>query len=176
MDYCKFCGSTDIQIRKIKYSTLESEGEEVSGGLPVLKAKINTNFGTVREVEDQDHGCNLCLNDRVRTTFEPEYLLEEGTERKIILIPETLNNALSKLQVTKNNLAKLLEAENSKFTKILDIFLKQGRNTCKEYRVGERVVLKMPRIEKLTLWVIVEMENGKEVYRLSFGGGDVICR
>jgi len=41
---------------------------------------------------------------------------------------------------------------------------------------GSNVVLKMPRIDKLVVWVIVEIEGGKEVYRLSFGGGDVICR
>ncbi len=134
----------------------------------MLKGKINTNFGTVREVVDEDYCCNLCLNERVKTTFEPEFLLEEGTERKIVLIPENLNNSLSKLGVTKNAFAEILEKENSQFMKILDIFLQQGRNTCKGYRVGERVVLKMPRIDKLPLWVIVEMIGGKEVYRLSF--------
>lgn len=176
MSYCKVCGSKNIQLKKIKHGSLQSEGGEISAGISVLKSKISDSFGTLHEVESEDYCCNVCLNESIRTDVEPISLLEDGTNRKLIFIPENLNNTLSRLEITSNTFAKMIEDKENQFIKTLNSFIQYGRNSCKDYRVGERVQLKMPRIGDLLVWIIVEMIDGHEIYRLSFGGGDVICR
>lgn len=174
--YCKVCGSDNIQLKKIKRGISQSEGGEISGGLPVLKSKINDSHGTIHEIESEDYCCNICLNEGIKTEFVPISLLEEGTNRQLILIPENLNNTLSKLEITGNAFAKMIEEKEQHFMKCLNNFIQYGRNTCKDYRVGERVLLKVPRIDNLLVWIIVEWISGHEIFRLSFGGGDVICQ
>ena len=173
--YCIICGSIDIvdanpslgqEKNKEFRPNISVAGQGVSLGSIGSKKNSSLNYTTKY--------CKECLNIDVAKKSSPEPITIKLKEFDIV-IPSSLFEFLYINQINvKDEIVDIISRYLNKMRDFYNCYVKNGVNQCKRSKVGYKLKLKINN-HKITCWIIISIINNRLVYRISYGGKNIIC-
>ncbi|WMT53533.1 hypothetical protein [Ferroplasma acidiphilum] len=179
-DYCKYCGSSDLE--KVKYEAKGTNSTKTSkyiGVSHIIKAGVdNSSEGKIENTLYRDtYLCRKCKKIECLCNIEPIKINIFGISSYTIIIPYTFQALLESFRVNKIKLIELIyDLINQRgLKKNIKDFYKYGKNRCNNSELGYNRKIK---IYKQDISIHILMEIGMEnaiVLRLVYDGGKSIC-
>jgi len=175
--YCKFCGGQILREIPVVRQTKDITKREVIGSIPNFTGRFSKTKDDGLQYSINELCCETCLNYNVNTDNEPLIVEISNGETQNVVIPETMINVLKQSSIVDSDIETGIRLVKSKLDKVYSKFIKNGgRNTCKNYKMGEEIKFSFPHLEPFPCWVIIDFVNNIRHFRLTFGGKEIHCR
>ena len=175
--YCKFCGGTILRKIPVVRQTKDITKKEIIGSIPNLMGKFSKTKDNKLEYSIQEICCETCLNYNVHTIKKPLTIEMTNGKQQNVIIPETMINVLKQSSIAIIEIENGISSAKSKLDKIYSKYIKNGgRNTCKNYKIGEEIIFSLPYLDPFPCWVIIDFIDSILHFHLTFGGKEIHCR
>ena len=175
--YCKFCGGKNLREIPVVRQTKDITKKEVIGSIPNFIGRFSKTKDDGLQYSIQEICCETCLNYNVHTANKPLTVEIINDNKQNVIIPETMINVLKQSSILDSEIETGIHRLKSKLDKIYSKYVKNGgRNTCKNYKMGEEVIFSFPHLEPFPCWVIIDFINSILHFRLTVGGKEILCR
>jgi len=181
-DYCKYCGSSDLE--KVKYEVKDTNSTKTSKYIGVthfIKAgEDKSSEGKIENTIYRDtYYCNACKKIDCLCNLDPSVgplkIIASDDFNYNIIIPAAFQEVLKQFHVDGHNLTNLIyELVNKKgVKKYIKEFVQSGKNECKNHELGYNSKIKIGN-QNISIHILMEMKNGM-LLRIIYDGGKSIC-
>ncbi len=175
--YCKFCGSQDLREIPVVRETKDETKKEFIGSIPHFRGRFQKTENDGLQYSINEICCQMCLNYGVQTNNQPLEVEILNGDKQIIIIPEILINILKDAKNSVTDIENGIRLVKSNLIKSYNIFVSNGgTNRCKNYRVGEKIIVSFVHVNPFPCWIIIDFVNRTKYFRLCYGGNDIHCR
>ena len=174
--FCKYCGSEDLQ--KANYNGRGSDSDKITGNIKIVK--FDHGSTETQEVSYNTFFCRTCRKIDCETSEAPNNLaiLTIDSMNYIIVLPYALDDMLRTIKASKQDVDNLIEKLKKTIKRSWDYFVQNGRNPCKDGKIGFEGNVK---IKNQQLHIRIVMNKGSingnnQIYaRIIYDGGKSIC-
>ncbi|BAB59874.1 TVG0738178 [Thermoplasma volcanium GSS1] len=176
-DYCKYCGSSDLE--KVKYEAKYTNSTKTSkhiGLSHIIKAGVdNSSEGKIENTLYIDtYHCKKCKKIDCLCNIEPLEISISGDYEYKIIIPDAFQELLKNFHVDeiklKNLISNLVNQRGIK--KNINDFITNGNNKYKNNMIGFHHKLKIDNRD-ISINILMEMKDGM-LLRIIYDGGKSI--
>lgn len=175
-NFCKFCGSTNLEPIKNAISTTKEKNVKLE--VPYIKSPLefSASWKKGSEINYDTLFCVTCRNLDVANSLNPTrpLIIPPNDSNTYTVIPYLLCTHLMN-NYDDAKIMDMIGSINNNLKKIYSKWSQSGVNPCKCDHIGKKIKICLKFRMSITCWVIVDSIQGKIYLRLSYGGNKITC-